>query len=247
MWLSDVSVSPVVAGDGERCRCGCQHASSRWWLIWVRSRTQEVRLDRWLRWQGIGKGDAYIFSWGVVSLHAHTRHDPPQMASVAEDQPMYRPSPISYLRHGHTWARGRRRHVPSGLCRLTLSRGKTGRRTAAWCWLHTKTRRSWCRCLQHKASSERCCWGLCFHCKVDSTTYKTLCRCKEVVFRFMEPTQTCEQHLIHLSRCLVLQTGCSPFPDVLKTCLPYAPPGPAPLPCSRKNTPPIAAILPFRR
>lgn len=91
------------------------------------------------------------------------------------------------------------------------------------------------------------CWGLCFHCKVYSMTYKILCRCKEVVFWFMEPTQTCEQHLIHLWRCLVLHTGCSPFPDVLKTCLSYAPPGPAPLPCSRKNTPPIAAILPFRR
>lgn len=159
VWLSHISISSVVAGDGERCRCGCQRASSRWWLIWIRSRTQEVRLDHWLRWRGIGKGkyfsDAYIFSWGVVSLHAHTRHDPPQMASVAEDQPMYRPSPISYLRHGYAWTHGWRQRVPSDLCRLTLSRDKTGRRTAVWYWLHTKTRQSWCRCLQHKASSER--------------------------------------------------------------------------------------------
>lgn len=102
------------------------------------------------------------------------------------------------------------------------------------------------RHLQRHAASNGC-WGLCFHCQVDSMTYKTLCRCKEVVFRFLEPTQACEQHLFHLSRCLVFQTGCSAFPDVLKTCLPYAPPGPAPLPWSRKNTPPIAAILPFRR
>lgn len=195
MWLSDISVSPVVAGDGERCRCACQHASSRWWLIWIRSRTQEPRLDPRFCWRGIGKGkyfsEAYIFSWGVVSLHAHTRHDPPQMASVAEDQPMYRPSPISYLRHGYTWARGRRQRVPSGLSRLTLSRDKTGRRTAVWCWLHTKTRRSWCRCLQHKAPSDTW-WGLCFHCNVESMTYKTRCGCKGLVFRFTEPTQTCE-------------------------------------------------------
>lgn len=224
MWLSDISVSPVVAGAGEGRRCGCQHASSRWWLIRIRSRTQEGRLDRWLRRRGVGKGrhfsDAYIFSWGVVSLHAHTRHDPPQMASVAEDQPMYRPSPISYLRHSYAWARARRQRVPADLCRLTLSRDKTGRRTAAWCWLHTKTLRSWCRCLQHKASSERCCqqW-VSVHCKVKSMASKTLCTMQEVVFLFMEPTQTCEQPLIHLWRWLVSQTGCSPFPDLLKTCL----------------------------
>lgn len=45
----------------------------------------------------------YIFSVGVLTLQAHVRHDPPQMASVAEDQPMYKPSPISYLRHQVTF------------------------------------------------------------------------------------------------------------------------------------------------
>lgn len=50
----------------------------------------------------------YVFSLGVLTLQAHIRHDPPQMASVAEDQPMYKPSPISYLRRSHMWAHGKR-------------------------------------------------------------------------------------------------------------------------------------------
>lgn len=32
---------------------------------------------------------------------------------------------------------------------LTLSLDKTGQRTAAWCWLHTKIQQSWCKSLQN--------------------------------------------------------------------------------------------------
>lgn len=46
MWLSDIGVSTIVAGSGEQCWCGCQHASSRRWLIWIWSKTQEAHRIR---------------------------------------------------------------------------------------------------------------------------------------------------------------------------------------------------------
>lgn len=112
VWLSDIGVSPIVAGNGEGCRCGCQHASSGRWLIWVWSRAQEAHPIPWyasITWDQCKYcSNTYIFSLGVLTLQAHIRHDPPQMASVAEDQPMYKPSPISYLQRSYTWDHGER-------------------------------------------------------------------------------------------------------------------------------------------
>lgn len=226
MWLSDIGVSPIVAGNGERCWCGCQHVSSGRWLIWIWSRAQEAHHIR--RFASITSeqfkycSKTYIFSLGVLTLQAHIRHDPPQMASVAEDQPMYKPSPISYLRRSYMWVHNKRqRHmVPSDLCRLTLSQDKTGQRTAAWCWLHTKTRLSWCRCLQHMSALIQMAspvaqvlfhfpWNdknmLFFNFKFDSVTFRRLhivCTfvCMDILLQqLILCTQTGVQHMIHLS------------------------------------------------
>lgn len=91
--------------------------------------------------------DTYTFSPGSLQLHAHTRQPPPHRASTAEDQPMYKPSPISYLGHSDI-----EQNDPicvmlsfksNRVCMLTLSQGRNRQRTPAWCWLHTKTQQSW--------------------------------------------------------------------------------------------------------
>lgn len=152
-WLSDISVSPVVAGDGERCWCGCQHASSRRRLIWIRSRTQEARQIRPFREAQSVKANASAtptFFPGVFWACTHTP------GTILRRWPAWlRTSQCTGPRRSHTcgagytWARRQHRTLASDLCQLTLSRDRTGRRTAAWCWPRTKTRLSWCRCLQH--------------------------------------------------------------------------------------------------
>lgn len=103
--LSHVGISPVVALIRLRRRCGRHYVSSRGLLVWVGSK--ENKRDAAFRILStffltllngkVLQGTSCIFSLRLLCLQANSRHDPPQRASVAEDQPMYRPSPISYL------------------------------------------------------------------------------------------------------------------------------------------------------
>lgn len=75
MWLSDIGIPPVVARNGERCWCGCEHASSPRRLIWKRSRAQKgLRLDHSIPLDQYNRnmaGKPTLFLW-VSSLCRHT-------------------------------------------------------------------------------------------------------------------------------------------------------------------------------
>lgn len=105
--ISDVCISSIVAVDTLGHWHRGQHVSSGRWLVWIVAKTQKTRFMRqffYTHWPSTGQyttTHAYTLSSSVPSLQANSRHAPPMMERVADAQPMYKPSPISYLWNSH--------------------------------------------------------------------------------------------------------------------------------------------------